>query len=345
MYGYIGDWEEINDIDFINDLRILEGIYQNINLRINCGGGDVHKGITIFNAIKNSKVNIEGYIDGIAASMGAVIAAGCKKLYMSKFARYMTHRVKGSIFGDSDKLKSFATELEALEDVIAKVLGERTGLTQEEAKAKYITTQDRWIGADQALQEKLIDEVYDADPVDVPENSTEEQLVNVYAENFTNKYLKPVYNMKEIALALGLAEDATEAEIKAAIEKQKADKKTAEDALKVSNTAKAKALVATALNAGKITQTEVEGYEAQAENNYDFVASVLNKLPVIKKPSEIINQGKLNAEGKEDTKEASGWEALVAMGSTAVNDMKQNDFAGYKKLWEAHYGQSYPVSE
>lgn len=42
-----------------------------ICLRVHCYGGSVIEGNMIFNAIRNSKIPVNIYIDGIAASMAA----------------------------------------------------------------------------------------------------------------------------------------------------------------------------------------------------------------------------------------------------------------------------------
>lgn len=50
------------------------GDVKTINLHINSPGGSVFEGIAIFNMLKNSKANIDVYIDGLAASIASVIA-------------------------------------------------------------------------------------------------------------------------------------------------------------------------------------------------------------------------------------------------------------------------------
>ena len=45
-----------------------------INLHINCIGGDVFEGMAIYNVLKKRTAKTTIYIEGIAASMGSVIA-------------------------------------------------------------------------------------------------------------------------------------------------------------------------------------------------------------------------------------------------------------------------------
>ncbi len=345
MYGFIGQYEEIDDAAFVMDLRQLEATNSNINIRINCGGGDVYKGMTIFNAIKNSRANIEGYIDGMAASMGAVISAACKKIHMSKYGRYMTHRVTGFSGGNSDDMRTFADELDALEKTIASILAKRTGLSEEDAKKKYITNQDRWVGADQALTEKLVDSVYDADPVTVPEGNDVLNAFNAYQQQFQNKIAQNQNSdMKQFALALGLAETATEAEIVAAINKLKTEKDTAVNKAQEVAKANAKTLVSNAIAKGQLVEADRAVFEPMAENNYDAAVAAIAKIPEAKKPSKVIGNTTKKVDGAEETEddEPATWEDLVKKGDKYVADFKVNNAEKYNQLLNTY--RSAPVA-
>ena len=79
IYGSIGyDWWTDSGITakwFINELNAIKASGEkDVNVRINSPGGDVFEGIAIYNAILNSDLNINTIIDGIAYSMGAIIA-------------------------------------------------------------------------------------------------------------------------------------------------------------------------------------------------------------------------------------------------------------------------------
>lgn len=184
LYGYIGG-DEVVAKDFVRELRELEKEYSLINVRINSGGGSIYEGFTIFNAIRNAKVPVDTYVDGLAASMGTVIAAAGRKRYMSKIARQMTHRASGFAFGNADDLRGCADMMEGLEEEIAGIYAECTGLTAAECLAKYIKTgSDRWVTAKQALEEKLIHGIYDSASTapDAPKNATEKELCGSYMD-------------------------------------------------------------------------------------------------------------------------------------------------------------------
>ena len=134
LYGYIG--EDVISGDFVRELKRLENVNKKINIRINSGGGSIFEGLAIFNAIKNCKAEVIGYIDGIAASMGSVIAMACKKVYMSKVAMFMTHRASGMAFGNANDMRTYAQLMETLESAICSIYAAKTGLTTEQAKQK-----------------------------------------------------------------------------------------------------------------------------------------------------------------------------------------------------------------
>ena len=121
LYGYIGNWKDTNSKQFISDLKKLEATNEIINVRINSGGGDVFDGITIYNALKNSSSTIHVYIDGLAASMASVIALAGSKIFMSRYAQLMVHRVSGSANGDAEKLRETADLMTELETSLLKI--------------------------------------------------------------------------------------------------------------------------------------------------------------------------------------------------------------------------------
>lgn len=165
LYGYIFDSVAS---DFVKELRSLEKDYSEIDVRINSGGGDVFDGFAIFNAMQQSKANINTYNDGLAGSMASIVLQGGKKRYMSKVARVMTHKPSTFAGGDSGVLRKNADLLDSMEDLMAAVYASRTGKTKEDVKIKFLNGNDNWFDAQQAIEAGLVDEVYDAAPVQLP---------------------------------------------------------------------------------------------------------------------------------------------------------------------------------
>ena len=72
LYDEIGGWG-ITARAFANEIKAL-GDIKHIDLRIHSPGGDVFEGMAIYNLLKNHPATIHVHIDGLAASMGSVIA-------------------------------------------------------------------------------------------------------------------------------------------------------------------------------------------------------------------------------------------------------------------------------
>lgn len=186
LYGYIGYSDEVTASAFVKELRALEKDYNRIDLHINSGGGSVYEGLAIIAAIQNSKSKIVGYVDGIAASMAAVILLSLSECYMNKYSRAMTHRVQAGCYGNADELRAQAEQVESLENTLVDILVKKTGLKADEVKNTYITDRDKWMTADECLKAGLINGIIDND-VDVPNNARPEEIFNIYDKELTNK--------------------------------------------------------------------------------------------------------------------------------------------------------------
>jgi ATP-dependent Clp protease, protease subunit len=347
MYGYIGEYEAIDDAAFVMDLQNLASKYPEILIRVNCGGGDVYKGMTIYNSIKENRDKVKIKIDGIAASMGAIFPLAAKKenVTISRYGRMMTHRVSGIAIGNADDLRNSATEFEAWENTISTILSERTGLSNEEAKKKYIVNQDRWISGQQATDEGLVGGVYDAEPVNAPEDSIIENVFNSYnviLNKATTSQQKKYTMKKDLLKKLSLADDATDEQIDAAVEKALNDKDTAESAAKTEVMNKAKLLIDGAIKNKQLTEADRVEYEAMAVSNYDFTAKVIAKVQPVKSITSQLIQKKEKKEGEAVTEEGSDYEALVAQGTAVFASYKSEHPAEYRKIWEAHFKAPFP---
>lgn len=184
VYGYIGD--EVMAADILTAIRALENVNDKIIFRINSGGGNMFEGLAIFNAIRNCKCATEAMIDGVAASMGSVIPMACNSVQMSKVAMFMTHRASGLMGGNANEMRNYAQLMESMETAVCNIYAAKTGLTCEEARTKYISNEDRWLTAQEALAEKIIDGIYDSESViSAPAAALkdERKLVDFYNES------------------------------------------------------------------------------------------------------------------------------------------------------------------
>ena len=129
LYGFIGYEATASASNFAKELNELAKKFLKINIRINSQGGSVYEGIAIRTAIKSCKAIIEFYIDGIAASMAAVLSLSGAKCYMNKYARLMTHRAQGGCHGTAEDLRATADLVDSLDSDLAEIISGKTGLS------------------------------------------------------------------------------------------------------------------------------------------------------------------------------------------------------------------------
>lgn len=196
LYGDIGDYYDVQSVRVAKELMEAEKAGRRVNVRINSNGGEVYCGIAIYNAIQNSRADVRIYVDGIAASMASVIALCGKHVEMSKYARLMLHSVSGGCYGNKKEMQKCIDELESLEDSLADIYSVRTGMTKDEVKAAYFDGEDHWLTAEEALRSGFIDGIYDAEPV--PEDSTPEQIYNLFNNRLVEPQNKDKMNLEEV---------------------------------------------------------------------------------------------------------------------------------------------------
>lgn len=164
LFGYIGEGGDIRSADIVRELLEAEKLYTTIEIRINSPGGEVHTGIAIFNALRSSKADIRIFVDGIAASMGAVVALCGRHIEASKYAKFMFHGASGGCWGNRREIEQYLEELDETDNTLCRMLSEKCGKTPEEIRAAYFDGHDHWFTAEEALALGFIDGIYDADP-------------------------------------------------------------------------------------------------------------------------------------------------------------------------------------
>lgn len=163
IYGVIGDsWfeESVTARQFVADLKSLEKDYKRINVRINSPGGSVFDGLPIFNALRNSSAEIHTYNDGLCASMAAVILLAGKTVHSADNALMMLHSPISGCYGNAGDMEQVLEMLGKVQDsLISCITSRNTSKSAEEIKATYFDYKDHWLTADEASDEKFIDEI------------------------------------------------------------------------------------------------------------------------------------------------------------------------------------------
>lgn len=142
--------------DLIDDLAKINGP---VELRLNSGGGEIFDGIAIYNALCARDVAI--YIDGVAASAASFIAMAASpgKLFMAKNATMMIHDGMAMAMGNAQELTAMVDILNRESQKIASIYADRTGKDMDYFRNKMKV--ETWYNAQEALDEGLIDAIFD----------------------------------------------------------------------------------------------------------------------------------------------------------------------------------------
>jgi len=132
---------------------------KDISIYINSPGGAVTAGLAIYDTMQFIKPDISTLCIGQAASMGAVLlAAGSKgKRYSLPHSRVMIHQPLGGFQGQASDIDIHAKEILKIREQLNGLLAHHTG--QDIETIDNDTERDNFMGAEQAAEYGLIDEV------------------------------------------------------------------------------------------------------------------------------------------------------------------------------------------
>lgn len=353
LYGPIGDGDKVDAAMVVSELMELATTYKKIDVRINSIGGEVFSGISIFNALKSSRADITIYIDGVAASIAAIIALCGKPLYMSSHARLMLHCVQGGEFGSAKKLRETATIIEELEGTLASMIAKRCNTTPEDVSAKYFDGKDHWITATEALSMGLIDGIFDFEGEEVPgDNASYEDIYQFFtnrlaAKDQHNKNSKSMAFIDDLRARPSFKNATTDEQLMneiARLENSAAkvtalEGKVAELSAKLAEAKEAelKNLLNKAVADGKITDQQVPTFMALLKSNETSTKELLDSMT---KRTDDVRQyiNKTGTPSKSDILSMS-WDEIDKAGRLA--ELKNSYPDVFKQKFEETFGKKY----
>lgn len=159
IYDYIG-WGGVTAADFAKQLKALTA--KTITVRINTPGGDVFDGLAIFNSLKSHGAAIHVRVDGIAASIGSIIAMAGQTITMGESAFLMVHQPWALTIGNADDMRQMADTLDKIGGSLAGIYASRAKVST--AQAQSWMDAETWFTADEAKAAGLADAVQGAAP-------------------------------------------------------------------------------------------------------------------------------------------------------------------------------------
>lgn len=155
IYDEIGMFG-ISAAEFQRELKAL-GDLTLIDLHIHSPGGDVFEGMAIYNLLVNHPATVNVTIDGLAASMGSVIAMAGDTVTMPENAMMMIHRPWGMQGGDADDLRKYADLLDKVEGNLLSTYTKKTGLSDDEVRA--LLDAETWLTGPEAVERGFADQL------------------------------------------------------------------------------------------------------------------------------------------------------------------------------------------
>lgn len=155
IYDYIG-FDGVTAADFVRELKAITT--KKITLRINTDGGNVFDGLTIYNNLKDHGAEIHVKVDGLAASIGSIIAMAGHTITMSESSFLMIHNPWALAIGNANDMRGMADTLEKIGWGLAGIYARRAKTTKEQAKTWM--DGETWFTAEGAKAAGLADVIY-----------------------------------------------------------------------------------------------------------------------------------------------------------------------------------------
>ena len=152
IYDEIG-WFGVEASDFVKDLDEIKA--ETLHIRLNTPGGDVFDGTAIANAIKNHKSHTITHIDGLAASIGSIIAIASNETKMAENSFFMFHEAWSWTIGNARTHAEAKELLDKIDGVLAATYAKKTG--EKETDIKEMMAAETWLTAKEALDMGMID--------------------------------------------------------------------------------------------------------------------------------------------------------------------------------------------
>jgi ATP-dependent Clp protease protease subunit len=131
-----------------------------IQLYINCPGGVVYSGLSIYDTMRFIKPDVRTICCGIAMSMGSLILAGgtAGKRQALPNSRILIHQPTGGFQGQTSDIEIHARESAYLRRRLEEIYAAHTGRSTEELRRDM--ERDRYMSPEEAVDYGLIDRVH-----------------------------------------------------------------------------------------------------------------------------------------------------------------------------------------
>jgi len=349
LYGIIGRGL---DIDANALIRQIEEHRKNgetsFTFYVNSDGGEVAQGSALFNYLDRTDIDVTWVVDGIAASMMAVLITNPKhKVKAARYAKFMYHRVCGYIYGNSDETRAAADMMDNFENTLVDMMASRMGISADEIRARYFDGVDHWLNAEEAVLEGLCDEIINTnkDIKELEDITDSRSAFNYYNNQIINLKRQNMDEVKEFAAALNMADTSSVNEVldgvrnavnertslRQELEAERAKVTALTNQVKAMEGAKVTALIDSAIADKRIGEDDRDAYTRLAEQDFENTEKILNKMKPVGKIKDQLNSPAVN-------EAEAGWDWDKYHRSGKLENLKNNNPERYAELYQAKFG-------
>lgn len=130
-----------------------------IQILLSTYGGNVYDGLSLYDAIKNSKTDVDITCFGKIMSMGIVILLSAKTRKAYRNTTFMIHELTSGVIGKLADMEESIDEAKRINRVIFDIIEKETKITHSWLKEIYNKKKDWFFTAEEALEIGLITEI------------------------------------------------------------------------------------------------------------------------------------------------------------------------------------------
>ena len=356
MYGVIGSGLDIDANVVVAEIENLrkKGC-RNFRFYVNSEGGEVIQGSALFNYLDRTDIDVEWVVDGVAASMMAMLISNPKhKVKAAKYSSFMYHRVQGSCYGNSDEVRNLAAMIDTFEKSLVDMMASRMKVDAESVKKEFFTDGlDHWMNAEEAMRRGLVDEIITGKNI-TP--SPKELVSSKDVFNFYNKQLinykqnqkSMITNKAEIGKLLNIAEaevsDDTvmtavknvlksNSELQNQLKTVKDENASLKNQIGELNNAKIKSLIDKAIADKKFGEDERDSYTRLANTDFELAEKMIGKMKGVER---IVDR----LDSEHESEEEKDWTFDDYHKKGKLENLKKTNKEKYNKLYKTRFGRN-----
>lgn len=201
LYDPVDSWGGpfgVSAKEFVEVLDALPDDTEEIQLLINCPGGEVWEGMAIYNSLRSHKARIVTVVEGLAASAASFIAMAGDEVIMRPASELMIHDAWIVGIGNADGLREIADRIDAETMLIAEIYADKAGTPAD--MWREAMRAETWFSPSEAVEAGLADRVEPG----VPSPAASANRFNLASFNYAGRRDAPA---PAVQTSSALAED------------------------------------------------------------------------------------------------------------------------------------------